>query len=60
MAEVTWRPRTVAGLKVGAQLAFDAGNSVYTNNLGALVSVSYSGIFNFKTKKSTPCADLSF
>ncbi|MBD5363598.1 MAG: capsule assembly Wzi family protein [Bacteroides sp.] len=60
MAEVTWRPRSVAGLKVGAQLAFDAGNSVYTNNLGALVSVSYSGIFNFKTKKSTPCADLSF
>lgn len=54
--EATWRPQAIPGFTVSAQLGFDAGNSVYGENFGALVSATYSGIFNFKTRKSTPCA----
>lgn len=57
MVEASWKPERTPGLKIAAQLAFDAGNSVYGNNFGALVSASYSGIFNCKTKKFTPCVD---
>lgn len=57
MLEATWRPERVPGLKINAQVAFDAGNSPYGSNFGALLSASYSGIFNFKTKSSTPCID---
>lgn len=56
MFEANWRPVRTPGLKIGAQLAFDAGNSVYGRNFGALISATYSGNFNFKTKKFTPCA----
>lgn len=56
MAEVNWRLTQVPGLTLGALIGFDSGNSVYGNNFGAIVSATYSGIFNFKTGKSTPCA----
>lgn len=55
MVEGTWSLPRVPGLQLGAQIALDYGNSSYGKNFGALVSVSYSGIFNFKTGKSTPC-----
>lgn len=57
MLEATWHPKRIPGLKINAQLAFDAGSSVYGSNFGALVAATYSGVFNFKTKKSTPCAE---
>lgn len=47
MAEANYDFRSVSGLKVGAQIAFDAG-TLFGNNLGASLTVSYSGIFNFK------------
>lgn len=53
--EAKWTPAQVPGLAVKAQLAFDAGNSIYGRNFGGLLSASYSGIFNFKNGKSTPC-----
>lgn len=37
----------VEGLKLKAQVAFDAG-SMYGDNFGAMISVVYSGQFNFK------------
>lgn len=55
MGEVSWRLPQVPGLNLSAQIAFDAGNSVYGDNFGAFITASYSGIFNFKTGKSTPC-----
>lgn len=55
MVEASWRLPQVPGLTLNAQIAFDCGNSTYGNNFGALISVNYSGIFNFKTGKSTPC-----
>lgn len=53
--EANWQLPRVPGLRLGAQLAIDYGNSPYGKNFGALISASYSGIFNFKQKKSTPC-----
>lgn len=53
--EAQWSVAKVPGLRLGAQLAIDYGNSPYGKNFGTLVSASYSGIFNFKTGKSTPC-----
>lgn len=53
--EAKWQLPQVPGLQLGAQLALDYGNSPYGKNFGALVCASYSGIFNFKKGKSTPC-----
>ncbi|MCM1310529.1 MAG: capsule assembly Wzi family protein [Bacteroides sp.] len=53
--EAKWQLEKVPGLCLGAQVSLDYGNSPYGKNFGALVSASYSGIFNFKTGKSTPC-----
>lgn len=53
--EADWQLPKVPGLKLGAQIALDYGNSPYGKNFGALVSATYSGIFNFKKGKSTPC-----
>lgn len=55
MLETSWAMPSVPGLKINAQVAMDAGNSAYGNTFGALIGVSYNGIFNFKTGKSTPC-----
>ncbi|MDE7388375.1 MAG: capsule assembly Wzi family protein [Muribaculaceae bacterium] len=46
MLEANWHPASVPGLTVTAQVAFDCGDSTYGNNAGALVSVSYSGLFS--------------
>lgn len=57
MVETSWALQQVPGLRVNAQVAIDAGNSPYGNTFGALVGVTYSGIFNFKNGKSSPvCA----
>lgn len=53
--EASWALPKVPGLQVNAQIAIDCGNSVYGSNFGAMLSVKYSGIFNFKKCKSTPC-----
>lgn len=53
--EARWQIGRVPGLALGAQLGFDYGNSTYGKNFGALVSATYSGIFNFNKRKSTPC-----
>ncbi len=53
--EAKWQLPQVPGLCLGAQLSIDYGNSPYGKNFGALLSASYSGIFNLKTGKSTPC-----
>lgn len=55
MVEATWTLTQVPGLALNAQIAFDCGNSSYGKNFGALVSLRYNGIFNFKTGKSTLC-----
>lgn len=55
MVEASWRLRSVPGLALTAQIGFDTGNSVYGDNFGALFGATYSGIFNFKKGKSTPC-----
>lgn len=55
MAEATWTPSFSRGLAFSLQVAGDSGNSVYGNNFGAMLSVSYSGIFN--GKRFTPCAN---
>lgn len=44
MAEATWRVPSVKGLQVTGQVAFDAG-SMLDDHFGALLSVSYSGVF---------------
>lgn len=49
MAEGSYSFKNIEGLRLGAQIAFDSG-SLYGNNFGGSVSVSYSGIFNFKKK----------
>lgn len=56
MAEATWNVAAVPGLRLKVQAAFDAGNSPLGNKGGALVGISYSGLFNCKLKKFTPCA----
>ncbi len=53
--EASWLVSKIPGLQVNAQIAYDCGNSAYGNNFGALFSVKYSGLFNFKTRKATPC-----
>lgn len=53
--EAKWAIDRIPGLCLGAQLGLDYGNSTYGKNFGALVSATYSGIFNFKNGKSTPC-----
>ncbi len=47
MAEVTWHIPSVKGLDFKAQVAADRGK-LYGNKLGGLISVSYSGLLNFK------------
>ncbi len=47
MVEANWKSPKIKGLAVKGQLAFDAG-SMYGDNFGALVTVSYDGIFKFK------------
>jgi len=49
MAEGSYSFRNISGLKLTAQIAFDSGR-LYGNNFGGSISVSYSGIFNFKKK----------
>lgn len=55
MVEATWRMPRVPGLALTAQVGLDMGNSVYGKNFGALIGATYSGIFNFKKGKATPC-----
>ena len=56
MVEASWSLPQVPGLNLTAQLAFDKGNShQYGNKFGALISATYSGIFNFKKAKFNPC-----
>ncbi len=49
MVEVSYRVPSVKGLNLKAQAAFDSG-TMYGDNFGALVSVSYSGNFNIGKK----------
>ncbi len=56
MLEAEWKINRVPGLKLTAQVAFDAGTSIYGDKGGALIGLSYSGLFNLKSKKFTPCA----
>jgi len=56
MAQVNWQLPQVPGLQISARLAFDTGNSIYGDNFGAMISATYCGIFNFKSRKSKPCA----
>lgn len=49
MVECVWQPQSMPRLKVKGQLAFDAG-SLYGDNVGALVSVTYTGNLNFGKK----------
>lgn len=47
--DVTYKVPSVKGLSVNAQVAFDSG-SMYGDNLGGLVTVSYNGLFNIGKK----------
>ncbi len=49
MAECRWQPASMPALAVKGQIAFDSG-SLYGDNFGALVSVSYTGNLTFKKK----------
>lgn len=49
MIECAWRVPSIPALRVKGQLAFDAG-SLYGDNFGALLSVSYSGNISFRKK----------
>lgn len=44
--DATYRVPSVSGLSIKAQVALDNG-SMYGDNIGGLVTVSYNGIFNF-------------
>lgn len=55
MAEASWKISKVPGLKLTVQAAFDTGNSPLGNRGGMLAGLSYSGLFNCKSKKFTPC-----
>lgn len=57
MVECNWNLHRVPGLQIGAQLAFDTGNSDYGDAFAAGVKLSYSGLFNFTKKNSTPCVE---
>lgn len=47
--DATYQVQSVPGLSIKAQVALDNG-SMYGNNIGGLVTVSYNGIFNFWKK----------
>ncbi len=47
--DATYRVPSIKGLAIKAQVAFDNG-SMFGNNFGGLVTVSYNGIFNFGKK----------
>ena len=49
MVEALYRVPSVQGLNIKAQVAFDKG-SMYGDTFGALLSVSYNGIFNLGKK----------
>lgn len=44
MAEATYTPRSIDGLQCKAQIALDRGD-LYGNNVGALLTITYHGIF---------------
>lgn len=46
MVEASYSVPSVSGLRIKAQVAFDAG-SIYGDTFGACLSVSYRGAFNF-------------
>lgn len=47
--DATYRVPSVSGLSIKAQVALDNG-SMFGDNIGGLVTVSYNGIFNFGKK----------
>lgn len=49
MAEVNYNPPTIKGLSFKAQVAFDQG-SMYGDNFGSCVTVSYNGLLNIGKK----------
>lgn len=49
MTQVSWTPGIIPGLQVKAMLAFDAGK-LRRDNVGGMVSISYSGNFNIGKK----------
>ena len=49
MAEVNYNPPTIKGLSVKAQVAFDQG-SMFGNNFGSCVTVTYNGLLNLGKK----------
>lgn len=48
MLEALYSPRWLPGLQFKAQLAHDHGTLYGGNNTGALLSITYNGIFSFK------------
>lgn len=48
MIEATYSPHWLQGLQFKAQLAHDHGKLYGGNNTGALISITYNGIFNLK------------
>lgn len=57
MIEAKWQIAEVPGLELTAQVAMDQGNSPYGSCGGALLGLSYSGLFNCKTKSWKPCVN---
>lgn len=53
--EASWSVSKLPGLQINTQIAMDCGNPGFGRNFGAMLSIKYSGIFNFKTLKSSPC-----
>ena len=47
MVEAQWRPLSVPGLTVKAQVAMDSGD-MYGDNFGAMLSISYRGVLNLR------------
>ncbi len=47
MVEAQWRPLSVPGLTVKAQVAIDSGD-MYGDNFGAMLSISYRGVLNLR------------
>lgn len=50
MAEATWRPSWLAGLRINAQVALDRG-TIYGDQFGVSLGVTYSGALNFQRCK---------
>ena len=48
MIEANYTPRRVPGLQLKAQLAHDHGTLYGGDNTGALISITYNGVFTFK------------